>query len=147
MVTGYGERVKPYLVQTLTDMGATVHEGAVPKTPEASWETPEIGVEMLPDTYNDDNWTTCHSRLTVILECADKELALERSNNLLALVSRTILFNTEYGLPKVLGVKPAWLPGAKIAASRPPTAEIDPSNITLIWECEFPTACGGSTHG
>jgi hypothetical protein len=143
VITGYGEQLKPFLVETLTSLGATVHEGPVPKTPQASWETPEIGVEMLPDTYDDQNWTTCHARLTATLECADKKLAIERSNNLLAFIARRIQLNVEWGLPKVLGNKPPWLPGAKITAMRPATASTDFTNIALVWECDFPTALGG----
>ena len=143
MITGYGEAIKPYLVATLTSVGAVVSEDVLLKTPEADWETPHIRVEMLPDTYNENNWTTCHARITAILETADKEHALERSNDLLALVARKIFFNVEFGLPKIAGRKPVWLPGATVKASRPAVDAMDPHNINLVWECDFPTPCGG----
>ncbi len=143
MITGYGEAIKPFLLATLTSVGAVISESVVIKTAEADWEKPNIRVEMLPDTYDKENWTTSHARLSAILECADKEAALERSNNLLALVARKILFNVEFGLPAIAGVKPVWLPGAAVKGSRPATDAMDPHNITLVWECDFPTACGG----
>jgi hypothetical protein len=143
VITGYGEAIKPYLVATLTSVGCVVAEDVVLKTPEPTWETPNVRVEMLPDTYDGDNWTTCHARITAILETADKEQALERSNNLLALVARKILFNTEFGLPEVGGNYPVWLPGATIRGSRPEVDAMDFMNIKLVWECDFPTPCGG----
>lgn len=143
MITGYGEKLKPYLVQTLTDLGATVNEGQVPKTPEAQWETPELGVKMLGDVYGAANWTTSRARITCILECLDKELAIERANNLLAFVARRILRNVEYGLPYIGGARPPWLPGSTVSGSRPAEKAIDYHNIELTWECEFLTPCGG----
>ena len=143
MITGYAEAIKPYLVATLTSVGCVVNEGKLLKTPEADWETPNVRVEMLPDTYDANNWTTCHALITAILETADKEQALERSNNVLALVARKILFNTEFGFPRIGGARPVWLPGATIKASRPATEAMDFMNIKLVWECDFPTPCGG----
>ena len=130
-------------MQTLTDLGATVHEGPVPKTAEPDWETPEIQVEMLADTYDGINWTTCRARLRAVIECADKELVVERSNNLLARVARRILRNVELGLPRIAGKRPPWLPGSRVVASGPTGNAIDPHNIELVWECEFITPCGG----
>lgn len=143
MITGYGEKVKPYLIATLTGLGATVREDVVMKTAEALWETPELRVEMLPDTYDELNRATCHARISAVLECADKDQALERSNNLLALIARQIIFNVEWGLPKVAGHKPYWFPPAVIRGSRPATEVMDPHNIALTWECDFRTALGG----
>lgn len=143
MITGYGEQVKPYLIATLESVGAVVSEAKATKTAESKWETPNIFVEMLPDTYDDQNWTTCHARLKAIIECAEAEKALERANNVLSLIAQRIIFYTEFGLPVLSGVKPVWLPGATVKGSRPTKGEINPHNIPLVWECDFPTACGG----
>lgn len=143
MITCYGEALKPYLVQTLTDLGCVVHEGPVPKTAESKWETPEVGVEMTGDKYDGINWTTSTFRLTSTIECAHREHAVERANNVLGLVARRILRNVEFGLPRIAGKRPLWLPGSKVSGSRPTGEAIDSHNIKLVWECEFLTACGG----
>lgn len=143
MITGYGEVIKPYLILTLQSVGAIVDEGVLIKTAEPDWQTPNIFVQMLPDTQDSDYWTTCHANLQATLECADAEAALERANNVLSTITRRILFYTEYGLPVIGTTKPVWLPGAAVKTSRPGKAEMDPHNIALLWECDFPTACGG----
>jgi hypothetical protein len=135
--TSANEIVKPYLEAVLAEVG-TNYEDAVRI---GVFDTDiEFNIEMLPETYNNLNWATCHARVTSVIRNADRPEANQQVSDLINHVARLIQRRAERNQPVILGKGPPWFPPIGITATQDKSK---PTQLTVVWELDIPTAIGG----